>query len=110
MVTYDLEFDATQKRGAWLSYRAKPGMMTLLNFTPEYGKLKATAFRAESLSGPRVMEGYSHMVIKPEIDVVHLFKHIGERGLIQHWGTVHGDITAELEFFMKQMGLDLEIL
>lgn len=110
MVTYDLEFDASQPRGAWLSYRARAGRMTLLNFTPEYGKLKITAFTAESLSGPRIMEGYAHMLLKPEIDVARLFKYIGEQGLMQHWGTVYGDITTELTYLMRQLELELKIL
>lgn len=109
-VTYDLEFDASQKRGAWLSYRAKEGTMTLLNFTPEYGELKATAFTGESLPGPRIMEGYSHMLIKPAGSVIELFKNIVERGLMQHWGTVHGDVTTELHYLSKQLGLDLQML
>ncbi len=109
-VTYDLEFDATQKRGAWLSYRAKAGKMTLLNFTPECGGLKATAFTGESLPGPRVMEGYSHMLIKPSGDVIELYKNIVKYGLIQHWGTVHGDIIPELDHLVRQLGLDLRIL
>jgi L-fucose isomerase-like protein len=109
MVTPDLEFSETQKRGAWISYRAKPGLMSFLNFTPEYGKLKATAFTAESLPGPRVMEGYSHMLVRPACDVVKLFKDIVRRGLIQHWGTVHGDLTRELQAFSRIMSLDLHI-
>ncbi len=110
MVTYDLEFDATQPRGAWLSYRAKAGKMTLLNFTPEYGKLKATAFTGESLPGPRIMEGYAHMLVKPSIDVINLFKDIVQDGLMQHWGTVHGNIITELGYFANLLGLDLKKL
>jgi L-arabinose isomerase len=109
MVTPDLEFDETQKRGAWISYRAKPGPMSFLNLTPEYGKLKATAFTAESLPGPRIMEGYSHMLVRPVCDVEKLFVDIVRRGLIQHWGTVHGDIRNELEAFSRLMGLNLHI-
>lgn len=110
MVTCDLEFDATQKRGAWISYRAKAGEMTFLNFTPEYGKLKVAAFTGESLPGPRLMEGYSHMLIKPAGNAVQLFKTIVELGLMQHWGTVHGNILPELQYFSKQMELDLKII
>lgn len=110
VVTYDLEFDASQKRGAWLSYRAKAGEMTFLNFTPEYGKLKATAFTGESLKGPRIMEGYSHMLIKPSCDVIRLFKQIVGLGLMQHWGTVHGNIVQELCYFSRQLGLELKML
>lgn len=110
MVTCDLEFDATQKRGAWISYRAKAGEMTFLNFTPEYGKLKVAAFTGESLPGPRLMEGYSHMLIQPSGNAVQLFKTIVELGLMQHWGTVHGDIIPELRYFSKQVGLDLKMI
>jgi L-arabinose isomerase len=109
MVTPDLEFDETQKRGAWLSYRAKAGRMTFLNFTPEYGKLKAAVFGGESLPGPRIMEGYSHMLVKPDCDAVRLFEDIVRQGLIQHWGTVHGDIIPELKTFFYLTGLDVRI-
>ena len=107
MVTPDLEFDETQKRGAWLSYRAKAGRMTFLNFTAEYGRLKAGVFRGEALGGPRLMEGYSHMLVKADAQVLRLFTRIVEDGLIQHWGTVHGDILAETRAFMRLMGQEL---
>ncbi len=45
---------------------AKAGEMTFLNSTPEYGKLKACAFRGRALGGPRLMEGYSRMLVEPE--------------------------------------------
>ena len=109
-VTPDLEFDASQPRSVWLSYRAKAGPMTFLNMTPEYGKLKVTAFTGEALPGPRLMEGYAHMLIKPNGDALALFKQIVKRGLIQHWGTVHGEIVPELQYFSNMLGLDLEVL
>jgi L-arabinose isomerase len=109
MVTYDLEFDETQKRGAWLSYKAKPGPMSFLNFTPEYGKLKTSAFTGDSLPGPRVMEGYSHMLVRPDCDAVELFCDISRRGLIQHWGTVQGHILPELRAFARLMELELRV-
>jgi len=109
-VTPDLEFDETQPRGAWLSYRAKPGPMTFLNLTPEYGKLKMTAWTGEALPGPRIMEGYAHMLIRPDGDALALFKNIVARGLVQHWGTVHGDILPELRCLAEMMPLDLVVL
>jgi hypothetical protein len=107
MVTPDLEFDETQKRGAWLSYRAKPGPMSFLNLTPEYGRLKAAAFTGESLPGPRLMEGYSHMLIRPDCSAANMFEDIMRQGLIQHWGTVLGNIASELKTFFRLMNLDL---
>lgn len=109
VVTPDLEFDSTQKRGAWISYRARAGEMTFLNFTPEYGRLKISAFRGDSLPGPRVMEGYSHMVVRAHPKVDDLFRRIVEDGLIQHWGTVHGNILPELRTFARLAGLGLTV-
>ena len=84
--------------------------MTLLNFTPEYGVLKANVFTAESLPGPRIMEGYTHMLLKYSGNVIELYQEIVERGLMQHWGTVHGNLTKELHYLTKQYGLDLHVL
>ncbi|HTZ51873.1 MAG TPA: hypothetical protein VMF68_09460, partial [Spirochaetia bacterium] len=110
MVTPDLEFDETQKRGAWLSYRASPGAMTFLNFTAEYGRLKAAVFTGRSLPGPRIMEGYSHMLVQPDCGAVDLFEQVVRLGLLQHWGTVHGGIVPELRAYARMAGLDLQLL
>jgi len=110
MVTRDLEFDPSQPAGVWLSYRAKPGPLTFFNLTPEYGHLKATAFRGIEEGGPRLMDGYAHMCVRAPGNAERLFERIVQRGLIQHWGTVHGDIMPELEFFARMAGLDLAIL
>jgi L-fucose isomerase-like protein len=109
-VTPDLEFDETQPRGVWFSYRAKPGSMTFLNLTPERGELKAAAFSGESLPGVRLMEGYAHMLIKPDIDALDLYKRIVSLGLLQHWGTVHGSVLSELRSLSKMLGLGLHDL
>ena len=109
-VTPDLEFDESQKRGAWVSYRAKPGPMTFLNMTPGPEGLEMTAFSGQSLPGPRVMEGYAHMIVAPEGDALALFKGAVKRGLLQHWGTVHGDILPELRYLAGMLGFDLHIL
>jgi L-arabinose isomerase len=107
VVTPDLEFDETEKRGAWLSYRARPGYMSFLNFTPAPGSVKVSLFTGESLPGVRLMEGYSHMLIKASVDVNTLFTQIVEDGLIQHWGTTYGDITEQLSLFTSMCGLSL---
>ncbi len=109
-VTPDLEFDERQKRGAWISYRAKPGPMTHLNLTPDAGRLKATAWTGEAIFGPRLMEGYAHMLVRPDTEALPLFQKIVERGLIQHWGTVHGNILPELQHFARLTGLDLVVI
>jgi len=109
-VTPDLEIDESKERGVWLSYRAKAGVMTFLNMTPGAEKMKVTSFIGKALPGPRIMEGYSHMLIKPNSDVLLMFKRIVELGLVQHWGTVHGDIQKELIYLSRMMGLDLTII
>jgi L-fucose isomerase-like protein len=107
-VTPDLEFDETEKRGAWLSYRAKPGEMTFLNFTAEYGKLKAAVFNGVALKGPRMMEGYAHMLVETKINSVALLENIILDGLIQHWGTVYGNIIPEIKWFMNFLNLEVK--
>ena len=110
VLTPDLEFDASQPRGVWLSYRAKPGPMTFLNLTPEYGRLKAAVFTGESLPGPRLMEGYAHMLIRPATEADTLFQRAVRLGLVQHWGTVHGHLGAELRALDRMLGLDMTFL
>ena len=110
MVTRDLEFDPSQPAGAWISYRAKPGEMTFLNLTPEYGRLKVAAFTGHERGGPRLMDGYAHMLIHVPMDAGNLFERIVKLGLIQHWGTVHGNILPELQFLFRQLNLDLEVI
>ncbi len=107
LLTPDLEIDASQPRGVWWSYRAQPGPMTFLNFTPEYGQLKAAAWHGSALEGKRMMEGYAHMLVAPEHNALDMFKRIVRLGLIQHWGTVHGELRAELRAFAGMCGLDL---
>lgn len=106
-VTPDLEYDASQPRGVWVSYRAMPGRMTFLNLTPEYGQLKSSVFCGEALPGPRIMEGYAHMLVQPDTDARMLFQRVVSRGLLQHWGTVHGDVLPGLRYLFKMWDLDL---
>jgi hypothetical protein len=56
------------------------------------------------------MEGYAHMLVKPPGDVIQLFKNIVGLGLMQHWGTVYGNIVDRLAYLMKLYELDLNIL
>lgn len=107
LVTPDLEIDESQPRGVWWSYRAKPGPMTFLNLTPEYGRLKAAVWQGAAMAGQRMMEGYAHMLVTPEHDARDMFKRIVKLGLLQHWGTVHGDLRAELRCLAGMYGLDL---
>ena len=50
------------------------------------------------------------MLIRLSGDVIVLYNNIVKNGLIQHWGTVHGDITAELDHLTRQLDLDLKML
>ncbi len=106
-ITRDLEIDPSRPAGTWVSYRAKPGPMTFLNFTPARGALKSVVFTGESLPGPRMMEGYSHMLIRPDGNADTLFRRIMELGLIQHWGTVHSHVAARLRMLARLLGLNL---
>ena len=104
-VTPDIEIDDSQERGVWISYRAKAGRMTLLNLSAEKGSLKGGVFTGECLGGPRLMEGYAHMLLAPDTEAETLFTRINEAALFQHWGAAYGDITKELSFLLHDMGV-----
>jgi L-fucose isomerase-like protein len=104
-VTPDIEIDDSQPRGVWISYRARPGRMTLLNLTAEKQGLKGGVWSGECLGGPRLMEGYAHMLIAPDTDAERLFTRINESALFQHWGAAYGDIARELSFLLRGIGV-----
>lgn len=109
-VTPDIEIDDSQDRGVWLSYRAAEGRMTLFNLSPAKGSFKGGYFSGQCLGGPRLMEGYAHMLVKPDCRAEPLFDTIAEKGLFQHWGAAYGDIRMELSFFSRLAGLELSDL
>ena len=109
-ITRDLEFDPSQPAGAWISYRACVGEMTFLNFTPDRGGIKAAAFTGRESGGPRIMDGYSHMLVQPDANAVELFEQIVDLGLLQHWGTAYGNLRAELRCLARQLRIDLRLL
>lgn len=106
-VTPDIEIDDAQDRGVWLSYRAAEGPMTLFNLTPETGGFKGGYFSGRCLGGPRLMEGYAHMLVKPDCPAEPLFDRVVGAGLFQHWGAAYGDIRRELSFLARALGVPL---
>jgi L-arabinose isomerase len=106
-VTPDIEIDDSRDRGVWLSYRAAEGSMTLFNLTAARGGFKGGYFSGRCVGGPRMMEGYSHMLVKPDCPAEPLFDAVVQEGLFQHWGAAYGDIRLELSFLARSLGLDL---
>ena len=106
-VTPDIEIDDSQDRGVWVSYRAAEGPMTLFNLSAAKGSFKGGYFFGQCLGGPRLMEGYAHMLVKPDCPAEPLFDRIAEAGLFQHWGASYGDIRLELSFLARLTGLEL---
>ena len=104
-VTPDIEIDDSQKRGVWISYRARAGRMTLLNLTAEPQGLKGGMFTGECLGGPRLMEGYSHMLVAPDFPAERLFERVNEAALFQHWGAAYGDIRREISLLLPTLGV-----
>lgn len=98
-ITPDIEIDDMLDRGVWLSYRAKAGFMSFINLSSNKDNIHASLFSGESIAGPRLMEGYSHLLIKPEAKVESIFSGVTKNALFQHWGAALGDIrlsSAEL--------------
>ncbi|MCX7039638.1 MAG: hypothetical protein NT005_10980 [Spirochaetes bacterium] len=106
-VTPDIEIDDSQDRGVWISYRAAEGPMTLFNLSAAKGSFKGGYFFGQCLGGPRLMEGYAHMLVKPDCPAEPLFGRVAEAALFQHWGAAYGDIRPELSFLARLTGLEL---
>lgn len=106
-VTPDIEIDDSQDRGVWLSYRAAEGPLTLFNLSAARGSFKGGYFSGRCLGGPRLMEGYAHMLVKPDCPAEPLFDRVAEAGLFQHWGAAYGDIRPELSCLARLLGLEL---
>jgi hypothetical protein len=53
------------------------------------------------------MEGYAHMLVKPDCPAEPLFDRVAEAALFQHWGAAYGDIRPELSFLARLTGLEL---
>jgi L-arabinose isomerase len=105
-VTPDIEIDDSRDRGVWISYRAAEGRMSFLNLTAAPGSFKGGVFAGQCLGGPRLMEGYAHMLVKPDIRAEVLFGEIVDAGLFQHWGAAYGDIRPELRHLLRLLGIE----
>jgi hypothetical protein len=104
-VTPDIEIDDSRDRGVWISYRAAEGRMSFLNLTACPGSFKGGFFAGQCLGGPRLMEGYAHMLVKPDGPAERLFDRIVSAGLFQHWGAAYGDIRPELSHMLRLLGV-----
>ena len=105
-VTPDIEIDDSHERGVWISYRAAEGGMSFLNLTAAPGGFKGGFFAGQCLGGPRLMEGYAHMLVKPEVSAEGLFDRIVGAGLFQHWGAAYGDIRPELSHLLRLLRVE----
>jgi L-fucose isomerase-like protein len=105
-VTPDIEIDDSHDRGVWISYRAAEGRMSFLNLTASRGSFKGGFFAGQCLGGPRLMEGYAHMLVKPDGPAEGLFERIVSAGLFQHWGAAYGDLRPELGHLLRLLGVE----
>ena len=105
-VTPDIEIDDSHDRGVWISYRAAEGRMSFLNLTAAPGSFKGGFFVGHCLGGPRLMEGYAHMLVKPDAPAEGLFGRIVSAGLFQHWGAAYGDIRPELSHLLRLLAVE----
>jgi L-arabinose isomerase len=105
-VTPVIEIVDSHDRGVWISYRAAEGRMSFLNLTASRGSFKGGYFAGQCLGGPRLMEGYAHMLVKPDASAEGLFGRVVNAGLFQHWGAAYGDIRPELAHLLRLLGVE----
>ena len=109
-LTPDIEIDDGQPRGVWLSYRAKAGLMSFLNLSPDEIGIRGACFTAECQGGARVMEGYAHMIVRPGAGAGHIFSKVNSYALFQHWGAAYGTLTSGISTLFELLDVPLRDL
>lgn len=105
-VVPDLEFRHSDPLpGAWLSFRARPGPVTLLQIRAAPDGLRAILLEGECLGGPRRIEGYPHAVIRPCVGLPELFDTILRVGSTQHWAMAYGKHGRAAAHALRWMGV-----
>lgn len=89
---------------AW--HRMPSGRKTMAHFSEKDGHYTVITTMVESLEGERVLKGYSHTMLRPDVPVKKLFHEILEIGATQHYALVDGDYREELKMLSEMMGFD----
>ncbi|MDR0657204.1 MAG: hypothetical protein LBG22_12895 [Treponema sp.] len=100
-ISFDARFAKTNYRYAgdpfaWL--RIPPRKMTMVHMSECNGEIKLVSTRVESLDGPHRVNGYTHSEFRPlDVPISEFFTRLLSIGTTQHFVTVAGDYTEQLQ-------------
>jgi L-arabinose isomerase len=97
--------------GAYMYFIGKEGVVTMLSLVDEIENYRLVVAKGVSLplKEPKT-DGYSHILVRPTVNVKEFFKHVGEAGVGQHWAVTYGDHVSLLKKFAELMGLNITVI
>ncbi len=103
----DGEYLESEPDSAWMSFRARGGTVTLLSVFCDRERFKLVIARGEALPGPRRLLGSPHAVVRLETPLASFITRALHTGMTQHFGLVHGDVSADLKILAEILDLEL---
>jgi len=97
--------------GAYMYFVGKEGVVTMLSLVDEIENYRLVAAKGVSLhlKEPKT-DGYSHILVRPTINIKEFFKRAGEAGVSQHWAVTYGDHISSLKKFAELTGLNITVI
>jgi len=97
-ITPDYEYcESGEYSGAWMEFRGRSGRVTLASFFSDTDGFKVVTAGGTSLEEGPVLEGFAHVLVRPDVPLESFFEPIVRTGLTQHWVVCHGDVRGRLE-------------
>lgn len=103
------KFDEVE--GAYMYFTCKEGIITMLSLVDDIDNYRLIISKGESIAidGIRT-EGYSHLLVRPTVQVEEFLKEAAKAGAGQHWAITYGDHISTLEKFAEVAGLNKTII
>ncbi|MEM1990350.1 MAG: hypothetical protein QW782_06930 [Candidatus Bathyarchaeia archaeon] len=103
------KFDEVE--GAYMYFIGKEGPVTMLSLVDEVNNYRLIIGKGYSLPTSSLrIEGYSHIVVRPNLPVESFLREAAKAGAGQHWAIVYGDYISVLEKFAELNGLNKIII
>lgn len=111
LIAHDYEFaQSDQTEGAALLFVARAGRGTLFQLRCTPTGWQGIVATGEALDSEPRMEGYPHLVFRPDVAVVDFLYQVAAVGTTQHWGFAYGDVRPEIADFCQEAGINLLML
>jgi L-arabinose isomerase len=110
-ITPDFEYrNSDPAEGAWLSFVARPGRATLLQLREDGDGFRMTCMPGEVLDSPPRIEGYPHLVVRPDAPVGRILQHFAQAGSTQHFAVAYGDLASPISALGAMVKAQVDLL